>query len=138
MRGFVSAKDAYVDIPGDNRREFDRIDYRTVGTAYAMADGPDKPEMLIRVWTRDVSISGAKLSSNSDISGRRLYLKLLLPQFKDCVIECEVVRQYKQVRESLTKQERVEFLYGVRFIDLHKRDALPANVLEALDQGPAS
>ncbi|MEZ5941217.1 MAG: PilZ domain-containing protein [Planctomycetaceae bacterium] len=136
MRSSITSSDDCVETSDVNRREFERLDYRTVGTAFSPEEGPDNPEVLTRVWTRDVSLSGAKLSSNIDLSGRRLYLKLLLPQFNDIIIDCSVVRRYKQVRESLSGKERVEFLYGVKFTSLHKLHELDGSIAEALNRGP--
>ncbi|MCA8994176.1 MAG: PilZ domain-containing protein [Planctomycetaceae bacterium] len=136
MSGFASSKETTTEMSVENRRQFERLDYRTVGTAYSPESGPEAPEVLTRVWTRDVSLSGAKLSSNIDLSGRRLYLKLLLPQFKDTIIECNVVRRYKHVRESLAGKERVEFLYGVQFLSLHTQSNLDNSIVEALNRGP--
>jgi hypothetical protein len=123
---------------GRERREFDRMDYRTCGAAYAASQGEDGLPVVQRVWTRDVSMTGARISANGDIPTRKIYLKLVLPQFRDTVIECEVVRRQQFVREAINGKQRQEFVFGVRFLHLHQNRALPEDVRTALEQGLAA
>jgi hypothetical protein len=135
MPGYVAATGEFLDTSGAERREFDRMDYRTVGVTYSAPRGAGLPPTVERVWTRDVSMTGAKISANADIPSRKIYLKLVLPQFKETIIECEIVRRQQVVRQAINGHERQEFVFGVKFVHLHNNKALPQHVVEALEKG---
>ena len=135
MQGYMTTRKEYVHLSEAERREFDRREFRTVGTVYLPKTGTT-PARCEKVWTRDVSMTGAKLSVKNEIPESRMYLKLLLPQFKDTLLECEIVHRSIVVRQAINGKERHEHVYGVRFLQLLREEQFAPQLKELLELTP--
>ncbi|MCA9089913.1 MAG: PilZ domain-containing protein [Planctomycetaceae bacterium] len=138
MPGHVTELEQHVEATPGNRRDSNRKEFRTAGTAYLLADDARDTGHSIRVWTRDVSVSGAKLSSNEEILPRKFYLKLLLPQLKDQLLECEIMNRDEKARVGINGKERREFLYGIRFLNVLSATELPTQLQPLLEPSSTS
>ncbi len=138
MRSHVTELEHDVEATPGNRRDFDRKEFRTAGTAFLLAEDSRDTGHAVRVWTRDVSVSGARLSSNEEIPPRKFYLKLLLPQLKDQLLECEIMNRDEKARVGINGKERREFLYGIRFLSALPSTELPAQLQPLLETSSSS
>jgi len=95
-----------------NRRDHERQDLRTVGFVTTMSGQPFPGGEKIRVWTQDISESGTKLLARELIPHENFLLELLLPEYRDRVIVCEVIDQeiIEQLRTRITARTRVRFV----------------------------
>jgi hypothetical protein len=86
-----------------------RIGVRTPVVVY-YEDG----DVLVRMraWTDDLSTSGARLTTEQELPSQSLYARIMLPELKDKLIECEVVREVS-AKGNLYDIRRC--CYGIRF-----------------------
>lgn len=70
-----------------------------------------------RAWTDDLSTGGVKLITEKSLGCDWLYLRIMLPELKDRVILCEVVREDQATRHLLQNSlgDVSRSCYGLRF-----------------------
>lgn len=114
----------------EQRREA-RVDFRTTGFAF-----PLKPEGLaplaapVRIWTVDVSTTGALVRCYEKIESQRVLVELVMPQMAGAFIEGTIARSSEETARYLNGKERRSFLYGIQFTRLIKKDSVPQDFLE--------
>lgn len=114
----------------EQRRE-SRVDFRTTGFAF-----PLKPEGLaplgapVRIWTVDVSTTGALVRCYEKIESQRVLVELVMPQMAGSFIEGSIARSSEETARYLNGKERKSFLYGIQFTRLVKKDAVPQDFLK--------
>jgi len=115
--------------PSADFRCSNRIGVRTPVIIYDVK--PDESVHRARAWTDDLSASGVKLITENRLSGSQLYIRIMLPELKDRIITCEVVREnhsvLKRLKNSLADVTR--WCYGVQFVGL-----ADTNILASIDQ----
>lgn len=117
----------------EQRRE-ERLDFRTTGYAYALADMGTQPiAHPIRIWTVDVSTMGALVRSYQPLSAQRLLIDLFMLQLSNAVIEARVVRVSEEMSRYLNGRDRMSYLYGLQFSRLISRDTITWNDLNVTD-----
>ncbi len=87
-----------------------------------------------RAWTDDLSTGGVKLITEKNLNCEWLYLRIMLPDLKDRVILCEVVREDKSVRNEF-KNSLIDVrrsCYGLRFAGI--ADGVDLEAIERADQ----
>lgn len=87
-----------------------------------------------RAWTDDLSTIGAKLITENSLESWQIYVRIMLPELKDQLIHCEVVREEPAVIQSFRNSLREirRSAYGVRFVDAASQDI--CQVIQAADQ----
>ena len=78
-----------------------------------------------RGWTDDLSMGGAKLITESRLASKQIYVRIMLPDMKDQLLNCEVVRE----DQSLSRDRMVDMrrcYYGVKFLGLADDQAFTA------------
>ena len=93
-----------------------RVGVRTPVVIYQV--NADRSVVRARAWTDDLSVGGVKLVTENRMTGGLLYIRIMLPELKDKIIACEVVREdhaiLKRLKNSLADVSR--WCYGVQFI----------------------
>lgn len=98
------------------RRSAERIGCHTVVTAITPHNGTSDDEVeVLKAYSEDVSVSGARVISKVPLPTARLFLRFLLPDFGDRYVEAEVVTQSQRERHLLPMKPQKEYVYGVRF-----------------------
>ncbi|MFO1005977.1 MAG: PilZ domain-containing protein [Planctomycetaceae bacterium] len=100
----------------DRRRNF-RADLRTVVNVYTPESLSTTPPTFLRAWSEDISATGARLISESEIEPEKVWLKFLAQGKDDCVIEAEIVRRGMVPRSHFRPKDKLHD-YGVRFLRL--------------------
>ncbi|MBX3421564.1 MAG: PilZ domain-containing protein [Pirellulaceae bacterium] len=86
-----------------------------------------------RAWTDDLSMVGARIVTEKPLESKELFLRIMLPDLKDQLIQCQVVREHQQVVHSL-RNSRLDLersCYGVQFLGLADQSVL--DTIEAAD-----
>lgn len=95
-----------------------RIGVRTPVVIYQV--NTDGTVVRARAWTDDLSVSGVKLVTENRLMGGSLYIRIMLPELKDKIIACDVVREdqaiLKRMKNSLADVSR--WCYGVQFLGM--------------------
>lgn len=108
----------------EQRRE-DRVDFRTTGHAYVLGPSGFTPiEQPVRIWTVDVSTTGALVRTYSPITSQRLLIELVMPQLAGSLIEAKVVRRLQDVARYLDGKDQASYLYGLRFSRIIKKSLM--------------
>jgi len=98
-----------------DKRIHSRSPIRTLVTVLCNdADGRVTPSVF-KAWTEDISASGMQFACNDELVADRLYVRILLPELEDKIVECEVVRRRQRERQGLLKNVGPRWVYGVRF-----------------------
>jgi|688.fasta_scaffold00508_33 hypothetical protein len=94
-----------------------RIGVRTPVVIYDIDDQGDVNRF--RGWTDDLSTVGAKLITENALKGWQIYVRIMLPELKDQLILCEVIREEAAIIHSFrySLREIRRSCYGVRFVD---------------------
>lgn len=85
-----------------------------------------------RAWTDDLSIVGARITSEVQLDDSEVWLRIMLPDLKDQVIQSEVVREVPPPSDSLKIVDIRRSYYGIRFVGL--ADELTSEHIEQLDE----
>ena len=85
-----------------------------------------------RAWTDDLSIVGARITSEVHLDDSEVWLRIMLPDLKDQVIQSEIVREVPPPSDSLKIIDIRRSYYGIRFIGLAD-DAITEHI-EQLDE----
>lgn len=86
-----------------------------------------------RAWTDDLSSIGARITTERPLAGKRFFIRVMLPDFKDRIFSCEIVREIDTSRESYGGKIDVRRgYYGIRFLDLAEEEDVAA--IARLDQ----
>lgn len=103
-----------------DRRRDERISYRSAGRVYPQNPTHGDP---VKVWTNDVSVSGAALLSHEEIAWDNFYLELILPKFAGKALECEVVGKHTQKNSQFSRRaDDIVYVTRVRFHQIVPRD----------------
>ena len=96
-------------------RRHRRSNYRTLVTV--ICDDPQgRPvPQVYKAWTEDISASGMQFACNEELPTGRLYVRILLPELEDKIVECSLVRQGQRQPTGLFRSVGPRFVYGVRF-----------------------
>lgn len=100
----------------DDLRSATRIGVRTPVVVYT---GDANGQLVrCRAWTDDLSSTGAKITSEKALIGDEIYIRVMLPDLKDQVIACEIVREIRSSNNSISLFDIRRSFYGIRFIGL--------------------
>ena len=98
-----------------NQRLHSRSPLRTLVTVLCNdVDGCVRPAVY-KAWTEDISASGMQFACNEDLRVNQLFVRILLPELEDKILECEVVRRRQRESTGLLKNIGPRYVYGVRF-----------------------
>lgn len=124
---------ATLNLPGttvDELRSATRIGVRTPIVVYNY----DAEGKLVRsrAWTDDLSLTGARITSEQPLQGDKYFVRLMLPELKDQIIACEIVREIPIARETIGNMFDIRrSYYGIRFIGLATEEVV--RQIEQLD-----
>jgi hypothetical protein len=96
-------------------RNSERIGVRTPVLIYEVSENGTFTRY--RGWTDNLSATGAKLVIEKPLSGSLLFLRIMLPDFKDQILKSELIRDASGDALQQTPCDRNRFCYGVRFIE---------------------
>lgn len=114
----------------ENRRE-ERFDFRTTGFVFPLKEeGMEASQAPVRIWTVDVSTTGALVRSYEPIAAERVLVELVLPQMAGSLIEGKLVRSKEDVAKYVNGKELNSYLYGIQFTTLVERKSVPAELLD--------
>lgn len=85
-----------------------------------------------RAWTDDLSNQGARITSEVQIDDSEVWLRIMLPDLKDQIIQSEIVREVPPPSDSLKIADIRRSYYGIRFLRL--ADDVIADRIEQLDE----
>ncbi len=85
-----------------------------------------------RAWTDDLSVVGARITSEVQLDDSEVWLRIMLPDLKDQVIRSEIVREVPPPSDSLKIADIRRSYYGIRFLGL--ADDAIADRVEQLDE----
>ena len=98
------------------RRSHLRVDLKTLVTIVAQ----EKPELefqVVKGWSQDVSLGGARVFTKEPVMGTKVYMKFLMPGQAQQFVEAEIVRSGKWNQTDMLKRVVATFNdYRVRFI----------------------
>ena len=117
----------------DNRRQDFRADLRTVVFVYTPESGATNPPTFMRAWSEDISATGARLITEEQIKGTRVWLKFIAPGQSECIIEADIVRAWLVNRNQFRTHEKLHS-YGVRFVRLMNEPDFMELVLDHVEQ----
>lgn len=86
-----------------------------------------------RAWTDDLSVTGAKITSERQLVGGEIWLRIMLPDLKHQVLSAEVVREIAERSKQLVDIRRS--FYGLRFTGL--ADEATLRLIDSLDEQSA-
>jgi hypothetical protein len=115
-----SENDNIATIP--ELRSAERIGVRTPVVVYEIKD--DGSIQRSRAWTDDLSANGARLISETAFGSGVIYVRIMLPDFKDQILKCELVRVAEPSERAMNGSSfRNASLpcYGVRFVEFTDR-----------------
>ncbi len=116
------------------QRQEERIDFRTIGSIYPLADeGTDPVSAPIKVWTMDVSTTGALIRSYSELDSNceRVLIQLVMPQLNELLIEGTIVRSKQSIAKYINGKEKESYLYGVNFTRIIEKVTISEGLLNA-------
>ena len=118
-----------------DKRAEQRVEFRTTGALYLLkADGELASPVPIRVWTTDVSATGALIKSFEKFDHSKVLIELLMPELDGSLIEGRVVHQKQSITEHLNGLQEVSQLYGVHFEKFVPRSILSRDAAKKLHQ----
>lgn len=103
-----------------NQRQYDRSNVRTLVTVLVDDDHGRPTPRVFKSWTEDISASGMQIVCHEELPKGRIYVRVLLPELEDKIVECLVVRRGRRRSNSLLKDTGPRFVYGVRFISVQR------------------
>lgn len=85
-----------------------------------------------RAWTDDLSNTGARITSEHPLIGEEFYIRIMLPDLKNQVILCEVMREIQVTADMIGNMFDIRrAYYGIRFVGLASDQIL--NQIELVD-----
>ncbi|TWT57860.1 hypothetical protein KOR42_12270 [Thalassoglobus neptunius] len=115
---------AWSDIV-EKRREL-TTNFRTTGAIYSLPDegfAPVCPPQ--RIWTIDLSNTGAVIKSYRSIEQDRVLLDLLIPELAGSIVEGRIVKREQEPALQVEAQSDEAFEYRVEFLKFVPRSAMP-------------
>jgi hypothetical protein len=105
-----------VALLGSNsdRRQFDRVSYRTVVTAVVVSDGHFE---VHRCWLSDISATGARVHSPKCLAGSELYLRILMQGMEGRIIRAAIVNLKATKSDRVGERMAKRFVHGVHFVE---------------------
>jgi hypothetical protein len=113
-----------------NTREHPRSALRTLVTI--LQENPphiDRP-LPIKAWMEDISASGIQFASDEEISSDRVWVRILLPELQDKLVECHIVRRGEREGDNLPGGAP-GLLYGARFERIRSLDEFEPGMLSS-------
>lgn len=118
-----------------DRRSENRVNFRTTGAMYLLGDDGQLPASApIRIWTADVSATGALVKSFEELHHGRVLIELLMPELGDSLIEGRVTHRKMEQIEHLNGYKEISHLYGVHFERFIPKASLPKTATARLQQ----
>lgn len=104
-------------VVNDELRSASRIGVRTPVVVYSLS--ATGKLVRSRAWTDDLSTTGARITSETHLIGTQIWLRIMLPQLKDQLIEADVIREIAAT-DTFSRQlaDIRRSFYGVRFVGL--------------------
>lgn len=96
-------------------RSSERIGVRTPVLIYEVSENGELTRY--RGWTDNLSATGAKLVTDRALTGSLLFLRIMLPDFKDQILKSELIRDASGDALHQTPCEKNRFCFGVRFLE---------------------
>lgn len=109
-----------------DQRRHDRSNYRTLVTVLTEDDAGRPVPRVFKAWTEDISASGMQFICNDELPPGRLYVRILLPELEDKIVECDVVRRGRRAATGIIRGSGPRFVYGVRFQSVLLNDQFEA------------
>jgi PilZ domain len=111
-------------------RSATRIGVRTPVVVYYF----DAQAQLVRcrAWTDDLSSGGARITSEQPLLGEQFFVRVMLPDLKDQVISCQVVREIPNPGNIGNRFDIRRSYYGIQFLGLATQQVVKQT--ELLDQ----
>ena len=120
-----------------DQRRHDRSNYRTLVTVLTDdASGRPVPQVF-RAWTEDISASGMQFVSNEELPEGKLYVRILLPELEDKIVECVVVRRGRCAPTGIILSVGPRYVYGVRFQSVLPNDRFEQTYEQSTQRKPA-
>ena len=107
-----------------------RIGVRTPVVVYCLNESGK--HVRCRAWTDDLSATGARITTEQSLSGKKLLARIMLPDLKDQIIIAEVVREIEKPSDhSAALLDIRRSYYGIRFLGV--ADAQIQTLIDELD-----
>jgi PilZ domain len=110
-------------------RSANRVGVRTPVVVYYL--DPRGQMVRCRAWTDDLSSTGARITTEHPLSASQFYMRVMLPNLKDQVIQCALAREIRAKRDFGNMFDIRRSYYGVQFVGLADVEAL--SQVEAID-----
>jgi hypothetical protein len=98
-----------------NLRNFPRTTIRTLVTVLCEDPQGNQRPVVIKAWTEDISASGMQFACDEELPPGKIYVRILLPDLEDRMIECDVVRAGGRASTGIFRNNGPRYVYGVRF-----------------------
>jgi PilZ domain len=86
-----------------------------------------------RAWTDDLSSVGARITSEQPLLGEQFFIRVMLPDLKDQVISCQIVREIPAPGKPVSNGFDIRrSYYGIQFTGLAAEHLVKQ--IELLDQ----
>ncbi|MCA9055015.1 MAG: PilZ domain-containing protein [Planctomycetaceae bacterium] len=96
-------------------RRHRRSNYRTLVTVICDDPSGRPVPQVFKAWTEDISASGMQFACNEQLPTGRLYVRILLPELEDKIVECSLIRQGQRKSTGVFNAVGPRYVYGVRF-----------------------